>query len=172
MPYSIYTEPQAVKTTRTVPRGMGRFEAAIVPPVRTYPPGTALFYAPEGFNIYSDDSSLRRVLLSDPDGTATPPEILAVFPAILDAKYSRLWQAAHDWEQRNISGVGLSILSLGVAQGKPKSLAVAAWSNNLWMNLYYPRKALISLDTEPDCDFSAAGDMPYTVPELSVEVFG
>jgi len=51
-------------------------------------------------------------------------------------------------------------------------MAIAAWSSNLWNGLYYPRKALISLDTEPDCDFSVAGDMPYSVPELSAEVWG
>jgi len=165
MNYTIFVRDQV--TPRRHPSG-----APNMGPPPVYPAGGGLFYAPPSLDVYSDDQNARRVLCSDPYGTATMAEIMAAFPLILNAKYQRLWDAASAWERKNISGVGLSILSLGVAAGKPKALAVAQWSNQLWMGLYYPRKATISLDTEPDCDFSPAGDMPYSVPELSAEVWG
>jgi len=172
MNYTIFTREQVTPRLKSV---AGPFSGARVvlnpgdPPA--YPPGAAVFYAPPQLDIYSDDPAARRVLLADPAGVAALEQILAAFPLILAAKYQRLWEAASAWERQNISGVGLSILSLGVAQGKPKAMAVAQWSNDLWMGLYYPRKALISLETEPDCDFSAAGDMPHSVPELSAEIW-
>lgn len=173
MDYTIFTLEQVTPRTKAVPGPRGATQIKPNPgPPPVYPAGSCLVYEPPSLDIYADDPLLRRVLLRDPHGTATMPEILAAFPQVLDAKYSSLWQAAHEWEQRSISGVGLSILSLGVAQAKPKALAVAQWSNNLWMNHYYPRKATISLDSEPDCDFSIVGDMPYSVPEISAEVWG
>lgn len=124
-----------------------------------------------GYSQYSPDAASRTEVIRSDSGTLTEAEVLALCPTVLNGKYEALWTAAHNWEQLHISGVGLSILSLGVAQGKPKSLAVAAWSNALWNGIYYPRKALISLDSEPDLDFSVAGPMPYSVPELSAEVW-
>jgi len=127
---------------------------------------------PANYSRAAADEARRTEIIRSSSGTLTAGEVLAVCPTVLDAKYQRLWEAASAWERKNISGVGLSILSLGVAAGKPKALAVAEWSNQLWMGLYYPRKATINLDTEPDYDFSPAGDMPYSVPELSAEVWG
>jgi len=173
MNYTIFTREQVIPRTKTVPGPLG--SPRVIPnpgDLPAFPPGAVVFYEPPGLDIYSDDSAARRVLLADPAGVATLEQILAAFPLILAAKYQRLWEAASAWEKKFISGVGLSILSLGVAQGKPKAVAVAQWSSNLWMNLYYPRKAAVCLDSEPDCDFSAAGDMPYSVPELSAEVWG
>lgn len=170
MNYTIYTTYQITPATVIRPRlegGQSEIENPVMP---TLPIGTSLFYAPPEYSRFSADANNRRVLLSDPQGTATIDQIKAAFPLILDEKYNQLWQAAHAYEQKYISGVGLSILSLGVAQGKPKASAVAAWSNNLWMAHYYPRKAAVSLEVEPDCDFTIAGPMPYSVPELSAEV--
>lgn len=85
---------------------------------------------------------------------------------------ARLWQAAHTYEFAQISGVAIGVLSLGVAQGKPKALAIAAWSAGIWNNNYYPRKALCDGITEPNYDFSNCGLIPYSIPELSAEVWG
>jgi hypothetical protein len=172
MGYTIFSHKQITPATVIRPGAQGGEVRVENPEQVTLPAGTRVVYVPADYSRFSADPACRMLLLDDPAGKATTEEIAKAFPDILGAKYARLWQAAHEWEQRNISGVGLSILTLGVAQGKPKALAVAAWSNALWMNLYYPRKAAITLDTEPDCDFNAAGDIPYSVPELSAEVWG
>lgn len=169
--YTIITRDQIAPKTILV-QGVGKSEAALNPgPVPTYP-ATVTVRICSARDLYSADPADRIEVWRDSAGTAMDAQVLAACPTVLAAKYQRLWEAASAWERRNISGVALSLLTLGVSQGKPKSLAIAAWSNNLWNGLYYPRRALISLDTEPDCDFSAAGDMPYSVPELSQEVWG
>lgn len=127
---------------------------------------------PANYSVFAPEPARRTEVIRSATGRLTPAEVLEICPTVLAAKYQRLWEAASEWERRNISGVGLSVLSLGVAAGKPKALAVATWSNNLWMNHYYPRKAAINLDSDPDYDFSVVGDMPYSVPELSAEVWG
>lgn len=173
MGYRIYTPAQITPATVTRKGLLEGETREIENPERVVvPSSTAIFYTPPDYDRFSADPQKRTVLLSDPAGTATIAEIKAAFPSILDAKEDQLWEAAHAWEQKFISGVGLSVLSLGVASGKPKALAVAQWSNNLWMNHYYPRKAAITLEGKIDDDFSAAGEMPYSVPELSAEVWG
>lgn len=170
MNYTIFTLPQVLERTITVPGPGDSTVARPNIPERVYPPGTSFIYGPPDMDIYSTDAEHRKVLLQDPAGTAGMAEIMAAFPLILDIKYNALWRAAHEWEQKFISGVGLSILSLGVSREKPKALAVANWSQNLW-GLYYQRKALINIETQPELDFTAAGEMPYSVPELSQEIF-
>jgi len=173
MGYTIFTREQVLTRTRTVPGPFGQSQViANAGPAPAYPVGSSVFYSPEELDIYSPDPACRRVLLADPAGVASEAEIMAAFPAILDDKKNRLWSAASAWERRNISGVALSLLTLGVARGLPKALAIANWSNALWNGTYYPRKAAIRFDTEPDCDFSGCGDMPHSVPELSAEVWG
>lgn len=86
----------------------------------------------------------------------------------LAANQEALWQAAHAYEQSYISGVGLSILALGVLQGKSKALQVSAWSQALWTE-YYARKATVTADSPASGDFSTVGPMPYSVPELAAE---
>ncbi len=127
---------------------------------------------PPNYSQYAAEDARRTEVIKSDTGTLTAAQVLAICPTVLDAKYKRLWDAASAWEKKNISGVALSLLTLGVIQQKPRALAIAAWSDRLWNETYYPRKALISLETEPDCDFSGVGDMPYTVPELSAEVWG
>lgn len=84
-------------------------------------------------------------------------------------KIEALWVAADKYTSGYISGVAIGILTIGVIQSKPKALAVTAWSNGLWSE-YYARKALITADSVLDLDFSGAGAMPYSVPELQEEI--
>lgn len=84
-------------------------------------------------------------------------------------KTAKLWAAADAYIYATINGVAIAMLSLGVAQGKPKALAIAAWCDSIWSE-YYIRKAAITVDTEPNLDFSNFGDKPYTVLELREEV--
>lgn len=143
--------------------------------LRNWPNPTAhmqpvgMFCKPVDFAQHSDDPAKRTVVVRSEAGTLTDAQVLAICPKELDEKYNRLWQQAHAIEEKNISGVGLSILALGNALGKPKAKACAAWSDTLW-GIYYQCKALVTLDSDPDCDFTAAGDMPYTVPDLAAEV--
>lgn len=171
MPHTILTPPQITPATVVRQDGQGIDVIRENPEKVVLPPGMSILYLPPGYSRFSSDPALRSILLNDPEGKATLAEILVAFPDILDSKYAALWQAAHEYEQKYISGVGLSILSLGVAQGKPKALAVAAWSQNLW-TLYYQRKAAIAIDNQPELDFTPATEMPYSVPELSAEVWG
>ena len=130
------------------------------------------YCGPVNFSRFAPEDARRTEVIRSDAGTMTAAQVLAICPTVMDAKYKSLWDAASAWEQKYISGVALSLLTLGVLQNKPKSLAIAAWSNNLWNGIYYPRKALVNLDSDPDCNFSPAGDMPYSVPELSAEVWG
>lgn len=87
----------------------------------------------------------------------------------IDSKIAQLWQAANDYIFANINGVALSILAAGVNLQKPKALAVAVWSDGIWAE-YYARKALVTVDGEPNLDFSGFGAIPYTVLELREEI--
>lgn len=86
-------------------------------------------------------------------------------------KISTLWQAAHDYEYQRISGAAFALLTLGVLQGKPKCIAIQGWISSIWM-LYYQRKALITVDSVDNLDFSICGPMPHSIPELMQEVGG
>lgn len=169
MGYLIYTHEQIIPAKVVRPRLEGG-NTLIDNPAKPILPGKVIYY-PIGYSRFASDVVNRTILIESTQGIATEAEILTTFPNINDAKYERLWLAAHLYEQQFISGVGLSILSLGVAQSKPKALAVAAWSNNLWVNYYYPRKQAISFLSEPDCDFTIVGNIPHTVPELSAEIY-
>jgi hypothetical protein len=96
-----------------------------------------------------------------------PAEIEAEAAAKEAARIASLWQAAHDKEFSAISGSAIGMLSIGVSQAKPKCVAVQNWIMSFWTE-YYTRKANGSTDT----DYSAFGDMPYSVPELITEVYG
>lgn len=115
--------------------------------------------------------NIEKTLVAPPVYEPSPEELAAT----IEEKKFALWNACSEYEKSFISGVGLSILALGVAKGKPKALAVAAWSQNLWGNsldnsgVYYGRKAQITATSELNLDFSEAGSMPYSVSELAVE---
>lgn len=141
------------------------------PAAQVLPPN--LFCKPDNFARHAVDAAQRTVVVRSDTGTLSNTQILVICPKLLDAKYAKLLAAAQAQEAKSISGVGLSILALGVAQQKPKAMACASWTQSLW-SIYYNRKALVAVDleAEPDLDFSVAGEMPYTVPELSAEAWG
>jgi hypothetical protein len=139
------------------------------PESETLPAGSAVVYRPPRYSRFSDNSSDRMVLLQTSDGAATDADIIAAFPTIYDNKYARLWQAAHEYEFASINGSALSLLVLGVMQQKPLSLAIQAWLTDLWSE-YYKRKAAVTVDAEPDLDYSTVGQMPCTIPEFTAEL--
>lgn len=85
------------------------------------------------------------------------------------AKIDALWNAADKYVAGYISGIAIGLLTLGVVQGKPKALAVTAWSSAVW-DAYYTRKATVTATSSVDLDFSTFGPMPHTVPELRAEL--
>jgi hypothetical protein len=56
-----------------------------------------------------------------------------------------------------------------VLQSLPKALAVSAWSSAVWGD-YYARKALVTVSSVDNLDFSSHGPMPHSVPELRGEL--
>jgi hypothetical protein len=48
-------------------------------------------------------------------------------------------------------------------------LAVSAWSSAVWDD-YYARKALVTVSSVDNLDFSSHGPMPHSVPELRAEL--
>lgn len=89
--------------------------------------------------------------------------------ATINAKVEALWAAADKYTSGYISGVAIGILTIGVLQQKPKALAVSAWSSSVWTE-YYARKALVTVTSEDNHDFSSFGPMSYSVPELQEEL--
>ena len=84
-------------------------------------------------------------------------------------KIEALWAAADKYTSGYISGVAIGILTIGVMQEKPKALAISAWSSSIWAE-YYARKALVTVDSVDDHDFTSFGPIPYSVPELQAEI--
>lgn len=84
-------------------------------------------------------------------------------------KIEALWQAADRYVSGYVSGVALGILTVGVIRQLPKALAVTAWSSAIWAE-YYARKALVTVNSADNHDFSSFGPIPHSVPELQVEV--
>ena len=89
--------------------------------------------------------------------------------ATVAAKVERMWAAADAYTSSYISGVAIGLLTIGVMQGKPKALAVSAWSSAVWDD-YYARKALVTVSSVDNLDFSIHGPMPHSVPELRGEL--
>ena len=89
--------------------------------------------------------------------------------AKVTAKIESLWAAADAYTSSYISGVAVGLLTIGVLQSLPKALAVSAWSSAVWDD-YYARKALVTVSSVDDLDFSSHGPMPYSVPELRAEL--
>ena len=84
-------------------------------------------------------------------------------------KIEALWAAADKYTSGYISGVAVGILTIGVMQEKPKALAISAWSSSIWAE-YYARKALVTVDSVDDHDFTSFGPIPHSVPELQAEI--
>jgi hypothetical protein len=136
-------------------------------PILTRPSGELIYKDHSG--LYGDDPTIRVELRQTESGTVTVAEIMAACPRILDKKYADLWEAAHNYEFQQISGSAIGLLTLGVLRSLPKCTVVQAWIKSVWV-LYYERKELISFTSEPDLDFTVAGTIPYTIPELMAEV--
>lgn len=88
---------------------------------------------------------------------------------LVNKKIEALWKAADTYVSGYISGIAIGILTIGVLQQKPKSLAVTNWSSSVWTE-YYTRKALVTPTSIDNHDFSSFGKMPYSVPELQEEI--
>lgn len=97
-------------------------------------------------------------------------ELIIFNSALLQYKYDILWQAANNYQESFISGAAIGMVTIGVLQSKPKCMAVLNWIQNIW-DIYYLRKAEITVETEPDLDFTMCGLIPHTVPEIKEEVF-
>jgi len=89
--------------------------------------------------------------------------------ATVAAKVDRLWAAADAYTSSHISGVAIGLLTIGVLQSLPKALAVSAWSSAVWDD-YYTRKALVTVSSVDNLDFSSHGPMPHSVSELRAEL--
>ena len=84
MGFTIFTREQ-VTPREIISHGALRDELVLnegLPPV--YPAGSSVFYTPSNLDIYSSDPTVRRVLLNDPNGTATDSDVLAAFPGLRD----------------------------------------------------------------------------------------
>ena len=100
----------------------------------------------------------------------TQDEFDAGLAAMQADNVQALWQAATNYQESYISGMAGGLVTLGVLQQKPKSLAVMAWINTVW-GLYYARKSQITYEWNADLmDFSSCGPMPCSVPDLMAEV--
>lgn len=113
------------------------------------------------------DASNREAMGITEEADPAPP--VPIWEEVKAQRISSLWQAAHDYEYLRISGMAIGLLTIGVIQQLPKSLAVAAWSANIW-DTYYIRKSAIADNTQDNLDFSICGEIPYTIPELRVEI--
>ena len=119
--------------------------------------------------LYGDDPAKRVELWEDVNGTASEAEIAPYLFKIREKQVVGIWNAATAWQEQYISGVAIGLLTLGVAQGKPKSLAIMQWTGALWAE-YYRRKDVVMSGGAADSDFSIFGAMPYSVPELRGEL--
>lgn len=88
------------------------------------------------------------------------------------ANENALWEAATAYQTGFISNAAFGMVTKGSLLDLPKCKAMEAWINHIWNDFYYPRKALVTHEWNPEFyDFSVAGPMPYTVPELNAEVY-
>jgi hypothetical protein len=102
--------------------------------------------------------------------SGTPEEKITFDEYQTQSNLQTLWQSATDWQEQFISNAAYGLLTIGVIQSKPKSLACMAWIQTIWAK-YYEQKSLVTHEYE-GVDFSVVGPMPYTVPELTAEVLG
>lgn len=105
--------------------------------------------------------------------TPPPPYVpsQAEIEQMIKTNVDKLWKEATEYQESFISGAALSLLTLGVLQSKPKSLAIMGWIQDIWNNHYYVQKPLVT-ENYVAYDFTVCGEMPYSVPELSAEVLG
>lgn len=87
---------------------------------------------------------------------------------VKDQKIDALWRATDAYITQYISGVAIGILTLGMAQMKPKAIQVSKWTQMIWGN-YYQRKAAVTATSVDDHDYSAFGPIPFSIEELKEE---
>lgn len=123
---------------------------------------------PLWLHLPDENGALPPSPIPNPD--LTPDEFTSGVQALVGINIGTLWQAAHDYEWRDISGSAVGLIVLGVLQNKPKCLDVQRWIQAIWA-LYYQRKHLVSAALDPVLlDFSSCGPCPWTVPELLAEL--
>lgn len=157
MGYTLYTLPEPILRTAN---GINGRETRLeeVPPV--YPPTYVQKLRTEGrIELWEDYAGLP----------ADDPTILPMLTRYRESLVAPLWLAANNWQEQYISGLAGGLLTLGVLQGKPKALAIMAWSGALW-DEYYRRKAVVMAGGIADDDFTSCGEMPFSVPELREEL--
>ena len=81
----------------------------------------------------------------------------------------RTRDAAKQYIDRYITGVGLALLSAGVAANRPKAKAVARWCKAIYTESFN-REQACRLGQPLDTDFSSFGDIPHTAVELDAEL--
>lgn len=121
-------------------------------------------------NWFLDAGNRLAAGITEHPDPVLPPLTPAEVSAAIARNVDMLWHAASGYESAQISGVAVGLLTIGVMQAKPKSLAIAAWSASIW-NLYYARKAAITPAWDAAlADFTLCGTIPYSVPELRIEL--
>ena len=81
----------------------------------------------------------------------------------------RTREAAKQYIDKYITGVGLALLSAGVAANRPKAKAVARWCKAIYTESFN-REQSCRLGQPLDPDFSEFGDIPHTAVELDAEL--
>lgn len=87
----------------------------------------------------------------------------------IDRNVLRTREAAKQYIDRYITGVGLALLSAGVAANRPKAKAVARWCKSIYTESFN-REQACRLGQSLDTDFSNFGDIPHTAVELDAEL--
>lgn len=123
------------------------------------------------FAPYTDDMGVVRTVAAQEAAAIAADQASKVAAKVkaIEAKVEALWAAADKYISSYISGVAIGILTVGVMKQKPKALAVTAWSSAIWSE-YYARKALVTVYSVDNHDFSSFGPIPYSVPELQAEI--
>lgn len=84
-----------------------------------------------------------------------------------------LWKACSDYVANNaFDGLGASRIVVWINE-KPENLALQAaiaacleWTDAVWFD-YYKRKKLVTVDEEPNCDYSNHGLPPYSFSQIA-----
>ena len=87
----------------------------------------------------------------------------------IDRNVLRTREAAKQYIDKYITGVGLALLSAGVAANRPKAKAVARWCKAIYTESF-TREQASRLGQPLDIDFSSFGEIPHTAVELDAEL--
>ena len=87
----------------------------------------------------------------------------------IDRNVLRTREAAKQYIDKYITGVGLALLSAGVAANRPKAKAVARWCKAIYTESF-TREQACRLGQPLDIDFSSFGEIPHTAVELDAEL--